>query len=293
MLSLEPAHVPLLLCLSLVSDALVIFRQGGDAASAKLKRGAMAAASAAVLNAIASTAGDVVARSDVDRGGEKIKDCSAGGDRELVRVSGMPVDHLGSAPSPADMAGDADDGAGVASVRLLACQLACCATVALVRCRRSRRLDAAGVAPPVLANPNSNFDAGKPAGVAGVAGDIATPVPVLVPTATARATGPALSSQPAAALRLKPPSTCATLLVPPAAGFEILRLRFPVGIEHGGACPVRRLDALASASSASSRLTSAATNPEAGGESCCSIASPDQRFFGVWGSLHAPDATAR
>eukprot|EP01043_Picozoa_sp_COSAG02_P014117 COSAG02_NODE_576_length_20112_cov_13.577625_10_plen_356_part_00 len=238
---------------------LPVCRQVGGTASAKLKRGAMAAASAAVLNATASIAGDLVG---VDRGGEKTKDGSVGGDRDLVRMSGIRL-NVGFSVSPPAVVGTAAGGNWAGPVPFVACQLACCAAVALVRWRRLRRLDATGVVlglVPVPAKPNTNFDGPVlvgVTGVAGVAGDIASSAPA----ATARATGPAPSSQPA--LRLNPPSSCATLLLRAAGGLETLRFLFPLGLP---APP-------AAAAAASRRLTSAGTNPAAAPEGASSLLS--------------------
>jgi hypothetical protein len=243
--------------------SLLACRHVGGIASAKLKRGARAAASAAVLNAIASIAGDLEGRSGVERGGENMKDGTAGGDRELVRTSDMRVNVVFSVSSAPTLATDAGSAACVGPAPFVACQLACFAAVAFVRWRRSRRLDAAGVVlglVPVPAKPNANFEGPvlvDVVGVAGVAGDMAS----LAPAATARATGPAPPSQPA--LRLKPPSNCATLLLPVATGPETLRFRFPLANEG--------LLAPAATAAASRRLTSAGTNPAAAPEDASSL----------------------
>ena len=243
-------------------------RQVGGMASAKPKRGAIAAASAAVLNATASIAGDFVG---VDRGGENTKDGSVGGDRELVLMSGMRLNVDFVVSSPAVLAANAW-GTWADPLPFVACQLACCAAVALVRWRRLRRLDATGVVlglVSVPAKPNTTFDGPVlvgvvgVAGVAGIAGDMASSAPA----ATARATGPAPPSHPA--LRLKPPSSCATILPRAAGGLETLRFRFPLGKE-GLLAPAATV-AAAAAAAASRRLTSAGTNPAAAPERASSL----------------------
>ena len=108
----------------------MVCRQVGGTASAKLKRGAVPDATAA-LHA-AATAGILPPSVWVDRGGEKVKDCSAGGDRELVRISGVPVAHISFALSPAALPTDVGDTC-IAPAPFAVFQLACCAAVALVR----------------------------------------------------------------------------------------------------------------------------------------------------------------
>ena len=120
---------------SFEAAVLLISRQGGGTAFAKLKRGAAAAASAAVLNAIASIVGELPAPStDVGRGGEKVKDGCVGGDRELVRVSGMRIElpAMCSVLSHAVFATEKGDTC-TDPAPCVGCQAACCAAVALVR----------------------------------------------------------------------------------------------------------------------------------------------------------------
>ena len=101
----------------------MVCRQGGGSAAAKLKRGTIPDPAAP---------GILSPSFWVDLGGEKMKDCSAGGDREVVRMSGTPVAPISVALASAALPTDVGDTC-VAPARFADFQLACCAAVALVR----------------------------------------------------------------------------------------------------------------------------------------------------------------